>query len=231
MSNGLGDAAGRLALIASTGLGAGLLVGGVLGRLAMFLLVRASPEADGILSDDGFEMGRFTVSGSLNLLVAAGFLGIVGAVVYAAARWFQLPGLGWRIAATTVCAGVGVGALLVHRDGVDFTLLRAGPAIAAFVVIPALYGALLALVVETTLARHPHGFSGPWARWGGLLPLLVVPVLPAFALVWVLGKAVHGTRMDRLVRGVAVRWVARGMASVVLVLLGRDLILDIAALT
>jgi hypothetical protein len=231
MSSGPGEAAGRLSLVATAGLGLGILVGGVLGRVAMFLLVRASPGADGVVSDDGFEMGRFTVSGSLHLLVVGGFLGIVGAAVYAAVRWLQLPGLGWRVAATAVCAGIGVGALLVHRDGVDFTVLPAGPAIATFVAVPAVYGALLALVVEPALARHPDGFTRPWARWGGLLPFLAVPVLPAFALAWLLGRALRGSRLDRLVRGAAVRWTARGTASVVLVLLGRDLLLDVVALT
>jgi hypothetical protein len=231
MSSGPGEAAGRLALVATTGLALGVLVGGVLGRLAMFLLVRASPEADGVVSDDGFEMGRFTLSGSLNLIVVAAVLGTLGAAIYAAVRWFQLPGLGWRVAATSVCAGLGVGAMLVHRDGVDFTVLRAGPAIALFVAVPALYGALLTLVVESFLRRHPDGFTSPWARALGLLPFAVVPVLPAFLLAWLVGRSVRGSRVEMLVRSAGLRWAARAAASGALALLARDLALDIAALT
>ena len=38
------------------------------------------------MSDDGFEMGQFTLSGSLNLLVVGAVLGAFGGVVYAGAR-------------------------------------------------------------------------------------------------------------------------------------------------
>ncbi len=231
MSSGLSEAAGRLAVVATTGLGLGVLVGGVLGRLAMFVLVRASPAADGLVSDDGFEMGRFTVAGSLNLLMVGGVLGIAGAAVYAAVRWLQLPGLAWRVAATSVCSGVGVGALLVHRDGLDFTLLRADLAIALFVAVPAVYGGLLALVVETFLGRHPAGFTRPWARAVGLLPFVVLPVLPVFLLAWLVANAFHDSRLGEVVRGAAVRWTGRAAASVALLLLARDLALDVTSLT
>lgn len=224
---------GRLAVLAVTGLGLGLLVGGVLGRLAMFLLIRASPEARGRTSDDGFEMGRFTVSGSLNLLVLGAALGVVGAAVYAGVRWLQPPGLGLRVAATAACSGVGVGALVVHRDGVDFTALDADLAIGLFVLVPGLYGALLALVVESVLVRHPDGVGPRWARWLGLLPLLlVVPVvLAVFALVWWAGRRMAGTRVVGFLRGGVWRAGGRVVAASAFLLLARDLLLDVAALT
>jgi hypothetical protein len=227
----LDGAVGRLAVIATAGLGLGVLVGGVLGRLAMFALVRMSPDARGLTSDDGFEMGRFTVGGSLNLLLVGGVLGTVGAAVYAAVRWLQ-PRRWWlRVTATSLCAGVGVGALVVHRDGLDFNVLEAGPAIALFVLVPATYGALLATAVESVLARHPGGVGPRWARWVGLLPFVVVPVLPLFALTWWVGRVLDGTRVAEVLHGAVVRWTGRALASGALLLLARDLVLDAAALT
>lgn len=231
MDDGLHGAVGRLSVIAVTGLGLGVLVGGVLGRLAMFLLVHLTPEARGLTSDDGFVMGRFTVSGSLNLMLVGGVLGVIGGAVYAAVRWLQPRDPRLRIAATAACAGVGVAALVVHRDGVDFTRLEAAPAIALFVLVPAVYGALLAAVVETVLARHPDGPSHAWARWLGLLPFVVVPVLPVFALAWGVRRVSAGTRLADVLRSASLRWTGRLVASGAFVLLTRDLMLDAAALT
>lgn len=231
MQDRLEGAVGRLSVIAVTGLGLGLLVGGVLGRLAMFLLVRISPEARGLTSDDGFEMGRFTLSGSLNLVLVGGILGIVGAAVYAAVRWLQ-PHARWlRVAATAACAGVGVGALVVHRDGVDFNALEPAPAIALFVLVPAGYGALLSLVVESVLTTHPDGVGPRWMRWAGLVPFVVVPVLPFFALAWWVGSVTSGSRVGEVLRGTTVRWAGRLAASGLFVLLAGDLLADAAALT
>ena len=67
----------RNAAIVLTGLGLGVVIGGIGGRLAMYLLARLNPEATGVVSDDGFVMGQFTLSGTLNLLVVGGFLGDV----------------------------------------------------------------------------------------------------------------------------------------------------------
>jgi hypothetical protein len=144
--------------------------GGVGGRIAMSVLAAASPEMHGIATDDGFEMGRFTIGGTVQLIGTATVLGLVGAGIYAAVRWLYFPGLLPRVVATAGCAGVGVGALLVHRDGVDFTLLNAPFAIALFVAIPAAYGGLLAWLVETRVpvrSGSPRSGSFVAARWGG----------------------------------------------------------------
>ncbi len=96
-----GESVRRLSAIVLAAAVCGVLIGGVGGRLAMLLLARLNPEVSGTLSDDGFVMGRFTVVATLNLLVAALFLGIVGALVYAVVRglrigpwWFQVLSVG-----------------------------------------------------------------------------------------------------------------------------------------
>ena len=232
MTEGLNGAVGRVAVIGMTGLGLGAVVGGLLGRLAMFLLIRASPDARGLVTDDGFEMGRFTLTGTLNLMLVGAILGVIGAAVYAAVRWLQPHGLGLRVAATAACAGVGVGALLVHQDGVDFAVLHAGFAIALFVLVPALYGGLLALVVESVLSRHPDGVGPTGARWAGLLPfVLTPPVLPVFGVAWLLGRSLSPTKAGEFLRSSVWRAVGRGIAALAFLVLAQDLLLDTAALT
>ena len=86
----------------------------------MLLLARLNPEVSGQLSDDGFVMGRFGVVETLNLLVAALFLGVVGGVIYALVRGLMIGPRWFQVAAVGVGAGVVVAAAIVHRDGVDF---------------------------------------------------------------------------------------------------------------
>jgi hypothetical protein len=160
--NAVTAAAGRVAMIVLAGLGLGIVVGGVIGRLAMYALARLNPDATGVVSDDGFVMGQFTLSGTLNLLLVGGFLGAFGGVVYAAARHLTFGPGWWRVLSVALGAGLPVGALIVHTDGVDFTLLEpAELAVALFVLIPALYGVLLTALVERHVAPPP-------ASWGRL---------------------------------------------------------------
>lgn len=173
--------AGRFALIVATGLGLGVLVGGVLGRLMMFLLIRLNPENAGVVSDDGFTMGQFTLSGTLNLLVVGGVLGTVGGLVYAGARHLTF-GPGWfRMLSVVLGAGLPVGAMIVHTDGVDFTLLSPAPlAVAMFVAIPAAYGLGMWLVLERRLPSPPSWGRLEVARWvlrAGATAVLAVSLL------------------------------------------------------
>jgi hypothetical protein len=100
----------------------GLLVGGVLGRIAMLVLrVTTGDSITGVTSDDGFEIGRFTLLGTLNLMFAYSLAGIALGLVYAVARRF-LPRRGRVLAFTALSAAVG-GSIFVHADGVDYLLL------------------------------------------------------------------------------------------------------------
>src|SRR5689334_4415756 len=142
-----------VALSLLVGLLLGVLVGGIGGRLAMFALLRLNPEQVGTTSDDGFTMGQFTLSGSLNLIVVAGIIGAIGGLVYAGARHLMFGPRWWQVASVMLSAGLTVGAMLVHTDGVDFNQLRpAGLAIGLFVAIPATYGLLLTTLADRRLA-------------------------------------------------------------------------------
>jgi hypothetical protein len=192
----------------------GLLVGGVGGRLAMMLLARLNPDVTGVTSDDGFTMGQFTVSDTLNLLLVGTLLGVVGSGIYAllrglriGPRWFQILAIGGGPA-------VVVGALIVHTDGVDFRLLEpTWLAIGLFVAIPGIYAALLTLLAERAL--QPGGW---WERAPFLLavaPLIlwigpVAPLLIILAAAWVAREGLRSTPTGAAVLDhPALGWVAR----------------------
>jgi hypothetical protein len=124
----LGAAAGALG---------GLAVGGVGGRLAMLLLRLTSSDAvTGVESDDGFEIGQFTLAGTFSLLIATMFFGsVVGLFIVLARAFMPWPWVTW---AWGLVGAVGGGGLIVHDGGVDFELLEpAWLAIALFVALPA----------------------------------------------------------------------------------------------
>ena len=103
------------------GLATGALIGGVGGRLAMFVLrVTSDPSLHGLETDDGFTIGRFSGE-TLFLVLATAALGVIGGLLYLAVRpW--LPER-WRAALTGVFGGIVGGALFISPDGIDFTLL------------------------------------------------------------------------------------------------------------
>src|SRR5688500_17459854 len=128
---------------------AGAVVGGLGGRLAMrVLFLTTGDHVKGVISDDGFVMGRFTLADTVSLVVVAAVGGVFGAFLYLAAQ----PMVATFGARTPLMAaafyGVFGGALIVEPEGVDFVLLEpVALAIALFVLLPALYGALVSWLV------------------------------------------------------------------------------------
>jgi hypothetical protein len=113
----------RLGLAALAGGIAGLVAGGIGGRLFMLVLARLNPRATGVLSDDGFVMGRFTLAGTLNLLLAGTVFGVIGGLVWVAIRGLRVGPMWWRRVSVPLGATLVIGAMMVHSDGVDFMLL------------------------------------------------------------------------------------------------------------
>src|SRR5207247_2165450 len=128
----------------------GLIAGGVGGRLAMLALRLTSADSvRGIVSDDGFVIGRVTLGGTFSLLAVGTAFGLLGGFVHRlVAPWLIGPAWFRRFTTATGC-GVVVGAMLIHRDGVDFTALTPHWfAVALFVAVPGLYGALIGPVQD-----------------------------------------------------------------------------------
>jgi hypothetical protein len=186
---------------AAAGAWAGLLVGGVGGRLAMFVLRLTSPDyVRGVTSDDGFEIGRFSFDTVFLLAlttIAGAFFGVVFVVIRRA-----LP-VEWRSWSWALVGGSVGGSLILHADGVDFNLLEpAWLAVVMFIAIPAGGAALMAIWVER------------WDRWwftnrrrtiATALPTLVLvplifPLLVAAAAVVVISVASQSARVRATVR-------------------------------
>jgi hypothetical protein len=160
----------------------GILVIGLGSRLAMFVLRVTSPDyVVGIESDDGFEIGRITLSGSYQLLVLGAAVGVIGALAYiAVAPW--LIGPGWfRRLTVGLTAGALVGSMVIVPGGIDFTLLEpTWLAVVFFVGLPVVSGILLTLAVD--LVARPKFWTGR-GRTAWLLPIVLLALVPPAVLV------------------------------------------------
>jgi hypothetical protein len=165
----------------------GALVGGLGGRLVMRLLAVADPATSGLVTDDGFEVGRITAGGTV-LLVAAGVqIALVGTLVYLLVRPL-LMGPPWlRVATVALGAGTTVGALLVEPDSFDFQAFDPPMLpVALFVALPVVHVAVFATLTERWIAEGSWFMRAPLRH---VAPTLVVWVLGAFALVLVVPVA------------------------------------------
>ena len=129
-------------VIIVAGVAGGVVLVGLGSRLAMLLLRVTSPDhVRGIESDDGFTIGELTLAGTYNLLNLGAAVGILGAFVYRrVAPWLIGPRWFRRVTTGSAAGAVG-GSMLIHADGIHFTLL--GPlwlAIALFIALPAVFG-------------------------------------------------------------------------------------------
>ena len=173
-----------LRVVMVAGVGWGLVCIGLGSRLAMFVLRLTSPDSvRGVLSDDGFIIGRFTLSGSYNLLVVGAAIGVIGAASYiAVAPWLIGPTWFRRLTVALTSAAIG-GSGTIHYDGIDFQSLEPQwLAIALFIVLPFVFGLGLATIVDRLAQRDS------WTRRGAtawVLPLLLLLVMAANPLVGV----------------------------------------------
>lgn len=203
----------------------------------MLALRVTSPDSvHGLTSDDGFEIGRVTLAGSYNLLLTVAAFGLLGAASFGlVARWLIGP-LWFRSVTVALGAGAVIGAMLVHADGIDFTVLEpAWLAIACFVAIPAVFGGLIGPTLER-FSRPSTWASTGRRRW--LLPTIAVACFPlslvVLALIGVvlLGWSLLGPRRlpQRLHANVVSRTLIQAGWLLVAVLGAVSLIDDISAI-
>jgi len=225
-------AAEVLAKVTLVGALSGVIAVGVLGRLAMLLLAQLNPVATGVTSDDGFEMGQFTISGSLQLAASGLQFGVIGAFFYLALRGLMV-GPGWfRLLSISLGPAVVIGAIIVHTDGVDFNILEpVWLAALLFIGVPFAYCALLHLLSVRALrsdrpAPRPLLFLGlvPWIL---LLPLTLILLGGFLAL-----RAVrHGDAGRAFLARAWPGWVLRGGLVALVLVSVVDLVRDIDTLS
>jgi hypothetical protein len=195
----------RFGAAALGGLAAGFLVGGIGGRLAMFILrVTSDDSVIGIQSDDDFTIGQIS-SSSIFLIAATTLIGTLLAFAYLLVRRW-LPE-GRRPLQAAVFFGLVGGAAVIKPDGVDFTLLSPlWLAVLLFIALPAAYGWVMASIVEQLIARPGHLRKG---RVAGIIGFVVVGFFGLMtAIIAVVGLALVliGRRWPAAARA----WTRRG---------------------
>ncbi len=198
---------------------AGLVWGGVGGRVAMRIVFLTSDDrVRGVISDDGFEIGRISFE-TIELLVFATFLGVIGGLTYGFVRML-LRGPTWVVAmAVGVAVGSGVGALIV-QPGVDFELLEPlWLTIGLFVLLPGAWGVTVVLLTERLLRNATVPATAPsqvpTRRRGAMGRVVAWLLWPPFMRRW-------GTR------GSVVAWLLLAAITVAGVI---DIARDVARLT
>lgn len=171
------EVAARLRVLVMAGVPVGVVVAGAGGRLAMLALRVSSPDGvNGVTSDDGFTIGRFTLGGTYNLLVIGAVVGFIGAAAYRAVAPWLLGPAWFRRSTVAVASGSVVGSMLIHSDGVDFVVLEpTWFAVGLFIVLPALFGLAMSIVVDHVVAAQ-DGTRRGWRSW--VVPLALVAAFP-----------------------------------------------------
>jgi hypothetical protein len=193
----------RVSTAVIAGLSMGALIGGIGGRIAMFVLrVTSDPALHGAETDDGFVIGQIS-GATLFLVIITSVLGVLGGMFYLAVRSW-LPERR-RAVLFGVFGGIVGGAGVIRPGGIDFTLLDPLPfAIAMFIALPAIYGVVVSRLIERWL-REDSGPGASQAWTLGLIPLLVVAFLGPVGIGVAVGMLVLWI-VHRTAPGVARLW-------------------------
>ena len=151
---------------------------------------------NGLQSDDDFTIGKFTLAGTYNLMLLGAIVGVIGFAVYRLVRPWLIGPPWFRRLTIALGSGAVAGSMLVHADGIDFTVLKpTWLAIGVFVALPALFAVAMGIAVDA-VSRPDSWTARGRRRW--LLPIIVVACFPvmavflAFALVpvgiWALAR-------------------------------------------
>jgi hypothetical protein len=173
----------RLGVAVLTGAISGFVVGGLGGRLFMYVLAELNTEDAGLLTDDGFAMGRFTLSGTLNLLSFTTAIGVLGGLLFLALRGLRFGPTWFRILSMPVGVTIVAGSLLVHSDGADFTLLQPWwLAVSMTLAVPFLYTLMASALADRWLGDGPSVWSRlpaavPWIARAAFVALIAIALV------------------------------------------------------
>jgi hypothetical protein len=220
----------------SAGAIAGILIGGLGGRLAMRILAATSgDDVQGAITDAEERVGDITVGGTIGFVVFVGiFGGVVGGIAFVALRRW-LPRRAWT-------GGLAIGLLLLFfarvdpldPESIDLEILTPDLlAVALFLGLFPLFGMVAASLASRfdrsypTLSRRPRAI----AAYLPLAPVLLLPIVavalvagaiidvfataPAFARVWRdRGVDLAGRAVLVLAGTASVVWVGAGVGDI-----------------
>lgn len=206
----LSTVAEELRILIVAGVSVGVIVVGCGSRLAMLALRLSSPDSVvGVQSDDGFTIGKFTLSGTYNLLMLGAAVGIIGVATYQCVAPRLIGPTWFRHLTVAMAAGAVGGSMLIHSDGVDFRLLTpTWFAVGLFILLPATFGAAVGPVVGRVTRPSSRTATGR-TRW--ILPVALVVAFPLTVVVLVIATIVFTVWV--FVRDAGVRRVAGGRVA------------------
>lgn len=183
----------RVALVFGCGAGAGILMAGAGGRLAMRLLAVTGPEsAQGRVTEADQVVGQITFGGTMGFIVFVGiFFGLVIGIFYMAIRrWLPSGRLGGVAFGFLLLVWFGTIADPLRPDNPDFEIVGPGwVSILTFATLVLLHGMLVAAVA----GRYSRSLPLISKDWRTVIPyaplLLLVPGI-ALLLVVLLGAVV-----------------------------------------
>jgi hypothetical protein len=166
-------------IAAAAGAVAGLIWGGIGGRIAMRVVFLTSDDrVRGVTSDDGFKVGTIS-SATMFLLILTTILGGLAGFAVGIIRMVTT-GPTWAVAiGVSLAAAAYGGAGIVHTDGVDFRLLEPlWLTVGLFVLIPGLWGATVVVATERLLRFNIEGLPPRVLRryWGASGWMLLVGI-------------------------------------------------------
>ncbi|MEO5703764.1 MAG: hypothetical protein ABIZ52_03605 [Candidatus Limnocylindrales bacterium] len=163
-----------------SGLIAGVVVGGVGGRIVMAIIAQLNPDAFGMVTEAGEVIGRFTVPGTIALIVFGGMsAGLVGAVLWVVVSpWVRGTGARKSLLAMPIAVALGT-FILVESTNFDFEIV--GPTWLVLVLLiglVALTGAATAWLDDRLDRLLPRPVRpGRGVALYGLVALLGTPAL------------------------------------------------------
>jgi hypothetical protein len=174
----------HLGLAALSGAIAGILVGGVLGRIAMRISgFAAGPALAGVSTANGERVGEITFGGSLAVVIFVGLpFGVVGGILYAIAEPWLRRARPWHGVAYGAGLLLATGFLVLDPSNFDFT--RFGPPVlnvAMFAALFVIFGLTIAWLFDALRALRDG--KGRAARvidisaWLSLVPTALVAML------------------------------------------------------
>jgi hypothetical protein len=217
------DGLRTLALATTAGIGAGVLVAGLGGRLVMRVLGATSGgAAQGKLTEADEVVGEITTGGTIGIVI---FVGLFGGIITALAfvvvrRWLPTTaGPAGLVAGVLLLGTIGVGDAM-SPDNVDFAILRpTWLAVTLIVAVALLFGVTFTALAARldagmpTLGHRPSSIAAHAS-----LVLLVFPPLVVGAAAYVAGRAALRGRLAPLLASPTIRRVGHIIVGVAVIL-------------
>jgi hypothetical protein len=145
-----------LAIAGLVGVGVGLVVGGMTGRIFMRLLFLMRRDTLGLETAMGAVIGEVTAGGTVFIAIFGAFFGLAVAVAYVCVRAHLPSGLWWREAVFVLGTSAAMLGLIVRLNRDDFYFLPITASLALILAAVALAAAPVPYLIERFAPDRPR---------------------------------------------------------------------------